>query len=101
LWLVLLAVRSVLALTRPPAPWWAGVSLPTALLVGAVLVGALLALLSRSVGRTGAVQRRRRAESRLLNGVEQVADRSVLAPVEAELERHERARAALSRAAGE
>ena len=101
MWLLLLAVRSVLALTRPPTPSWAGASLPTALLVGGVLLGALLAVLSRSVWRAGAVLRRRRAESQLRSAVEDVADRWVIAPVEAELERHERARAALSRASGE
>jgi hypothetical protein len=45
--------------------------------------------------------RRKRAESRLRAGIESVADRLVIAPVEAELQRHERARDALSRAAGE
>jgi hypothetical protein len=58
-------------------------------------------VVGRSVGRTEAVLRRERAESRLRAGVESVADRFVIGPVEAELQRHERARDALSRASGE
>jgi hypothetical protein len=78
-----------------------GAALPAALLVAGVLVGVLLALRGRSSGRAGAVLARRQAESRLQAGVESVADRLVIGPVEAELQRHERARDALSRAAGE
>ena len=76
-------------------------TLPTGLLVGGVLVGVLLAALGRFIGRAGATLRRKRAESRLRAGIGSVADRLVIAPVEAELQRHEQAREALSRAAGE
>jgi 50S ribosome-binding GTPase len=78
-----------------------GAVLPAGLLVAGVLVGVLLALRGRSIGREGAVLARREAESRLRAGVESVADRLVIGPLEAELQRHERARDALSRAAGE
>lgn len=100
-WLLLFAVGSDLGLADISMPSWHGVALPTAMLVGGVLLGALLAVLGRWVGRAGAVARRTRAESRLRAGIESVADRLVIAPVEAELERHERARVALSRATGE
>jgi len=66
-----------------------------------VLVGVLLALWGRSIGRAGAIEARGQAESRLRAGVESVADRLVIGPVAAEVQRHERARDALSRAAGE
>jgi hypothetical protein len=75
--------------------------LPAVLLVAAVLVGVLLALRGRSIGRAGAEVARQQAESRLRAGVESVADRLVIGPVQAELQRHELARDALSRAAGE
>jgi GTP-binding protein EngB required for normal cell division len=100
-WLLLSAVGSGLGVADISVPAWHGVALPTALLVGGVLLGALLAVLGRWVGRAGAAVRRTRAESRLRAGTESVADRLVIAPVEAELERHERARDALSRATGE
>ena len=100
-WLLLLAFGSYLRLPDPSTPSWRGVTLPTGLLVGGVLVGVLLAALGRFIGRAGAALRRKRAESRLRAGIESVADRLVIAPVEAELQRHEQAREALSRAAGE
>jgi hypothetical protein len=53
------------------------------------------------MARAGAVLRRDRAQSRLRSGIESVAERLVIAPVETELARHERARDALSRASGE
>jgi hypothetical protein len=100
-WLLLLAFASYLRLPEPSTPTWRGVALPTALLIGGVLLGLLLAALGRYVGRAGAALGRKRAESRLRAGIESVADRLVIAPAEAELQRHERARDALSRAAGE
>ena len=98
-WLLLTTFGSDLGL-RDRSTASVGV-LPIVLLVAGVLAGVLLALLGRSVGRAGAVLARKRAESRLRAGVESVADRLVIGPVEAELQRHERARDALSRAAGE
>ena len=101
LWLLVVAVGSNVGVPDASAPSWQGVSLPTVLLVGGLVLGAVIAVLGRSVGRTEAVLRRDRAESRLRAGVESVADRLVIGPVQAELQRHESARDALSRAAGE
>jgi hypothetical protein len=42
--------------------------------------------------------RRKRAESRLRSAIEKVADELMLAPLEAELGRHQQAREALERA---
>jgi GTP-binding protein EngB required for normal cell division len=100
-WLLVLAFGSYLRLPDATTPAWHGVSLPTALLVGGVLLGLLLAMVGRSLARASAGLRRTRAESRLRTGIESVADTLVIAPVQAELARHERAREALSRAAGE
>jgi hypothetical protein len=74
------------------------VAVPTLLLVGGVVLGLLLALVARLVAGGGAVVRRRRAESRLRGAIEGVADTLMLAPVTAELDRHQRAREALDRA---
>jgi hypothetical protein len=100
-WLLVLAFGSYLRLPDPSTPDWHGLSLPTALLVGGVLLGLLLAFVGRSLARGSASLRRKRAESRLRAGIESVADTFVIRPVQAELARHERAREALSRAAGE
>jgi hypothetical protein len=63
------------------------------------VIGLLLAFLGRLLARGGALARRRRAESRLRSAIEVVADRLVIEPVQAELDRHARARDALTRAA--
>jgi predicted GTPase len=98
-WLLALAFGSYLRLPEPPTPDLYGVPLPTALLVGGLLLGWLLAVVGRSVAAGGAAVRRRRAESRLRSAIEKVAVELMLAPVEAELDRHRRARDALDRAA--
>ncbi|MEO7980045.1 MAG: GTPase [Sporichthyaceae bacterium] len=97
-WLLVLAFGSYLRLPDPPTPDVGGVALPTMLLVGGVVLGLLLAWLGRLLVRGGALARRRRAESRLRAAIEQVADELMLGPVEAELQRHARARLALDRA---
>ncbi len=97
-WLLVLAFGSYLRLPDPPTPDVGGVALPTMLLVGGVVLGLLLAWLGRLLVRGGALARRRRAESRLRTAIEQVADELMLGPVEAELQRHARARLALDRA---
>lgn len=98
LWLALLAWGSYLRLPDPPTPEFYGFALPAVLLVGGVLVGILLALMSRSIAAAGARARRRRAESRLRSAIERVADELMVAPVEQELNRHRKARSALQRA---
>jgi predicted GTPase len=98
LWLLGLGLGSFLRLPDLPTPEVAGITVPTLLLVGGVLLGLLLAAGGRLLVRGGAVSRRRRAESRLRAAIEQVADELMLDPVEAELARHARARLALERA---
>jgi hypothetical protein len=98
LWLLLLAFGSYLRLPDPPTPELFGIAVPTLLLLGGVLLGLLLAFVGRLMVRGGALARRRRAEARLRSAIEQVADELMLGPVEAELARHGRARAALDRA---
>ena len=97
-WLAVLGFGSYLRLPEPPTPEWRGFSVPTLLLVGGVVLGLVLSVVGRWVARAGAKARRRRAEARLRSGIEEVADRLVLGPVEAELARHGAARSALERA---
>jgi GTP-binding protein EngB required for normal cell division len=97
-WLALLGFGSYLRLPDPPTPEWRGLAVPTLLLVGGVVLGLLLASVGRLVAAAGAVRRRRRAETRLRAAIADVADREVLAPVEAELARHDVARDAVDRA---
>jgi energy-coupling factor transporter ATP-binding protein EcfA2 len=85
LWLVGLYALTVLRLPQPEPPLVGLVPLPTALLIGGLVVGLLLALLARALAEVGARRRRARAEARLRDAVAQVADALVLTPVRAEL----------------
>jgi hypothetical protein len=75
----------VLRLPEPEPPTIGLLPLPTALLIGGLLAGLLLALLARALAVAGARRRRAGAEARLRAAVAQVADALVLTPVRAEL----------------
>lgn len=89
LWLVALAALGYLQLDEAvPTPDIAGIPLPTALLAGGLLAGALLALLARVTNRSGARRRARRARRTLHEGITKVSGELVLAPLQAELDTH-------------
>jgi GTP-binding protein EngB required for normal cell division len=79
----------------------AGVPVPTWLLLGGVVAGLVLALLSRLVNAVGARRRTRAAQRTLAPGIESVADALVVAPVEGELDVYERLRQSLETASTE
>ncbi len=101
LWLVgasLLPTFGMPALLIPrvesgPLEGWA---IPTLVIIGAVLVGVLLGLVSGALSAVTAAARRRRARRRLLASVDDVVQRDVVAPVDAELERAQSVSAALA-----
>ena len=98
LWLAALAVLGYLQVPAPATPRYHGFPLPTILLVGGVLAGVLLALLSRAVVGLSARARARAAERRLRAAIGEVTDRLVVQPVEAELEAYRATRAGLAAA---
>ena len=105
LWLVGLYALTLLRLPDPGTPElepWPGfeVPLPTALLLGGLLLGLLVGLLARLCAAVGARRRRARAEERLDAAVAQVADELVLAPVTAELTAYAELREAVTALAG-
>jgi energy-coupling factor transporter ATP-binding protein EcfA2 len=81
-----------------PLPRVQGIPLPTLLLVGGLLAGALLALVARPLVRWGARRRGRAVRRRLTDRVQDVADAEVLEPLEAAREDHRRFCAAVGRA---
>jgi hypothetical protein len=91
IWLGVLAGFGLLRIPEPPTPEVAGWPVPTLLVVGGAAVGLLLSVLVRPLIAVGARRRRRRAAARLNAGVQEVADRQVLAAVAAELERYREA----------
>jgi GTP-binding protein EngB required for normal cell division len=99
-WLGTLAVMGFLKVPQPDTAKYAGVPIPTWLLVGGVVLGVLLALLCRVLIGIGARSRARRAERRLREAVAEVVDELVMVPMNAELAAYERAREGLQRALG-
>ncbi|MGY1640272.1 GTPase [Geodermatophilus sp. SYSU D00703] len=99
LWLLGLVVLGLLQLDDVvPLPRVEGLPLPTLLLVGGLLAGALLALVARPFVRLRARRRARRAEQRLRAAVDVVAQEEVLGPMAEVREDHDRFCAAVTRA---
>ncbi|WP_129338485.1 GTPase [Cellulomonas endophytica] len=98
-WLGALAGAAYLQLPVPRTPEWGPLPVPTALVAGGVLVGLLLALLSALLARVGARRRAARARRRLRTAVAGVAERLVVEPVAADLDRLRRCRDRASEAA--
>ncbi|GEC18913.1 hypothetical protein PHY01_11960 [Pseudonocardia hydrocarbonoxydans] len=84
-WLAGLYLLTLLRLPEPPTPMVGPVPLPTALLLGGLLAGLLLALVARGLAGIGARRRRARVQRRLDDAVARVAGDLVVAPVTAEL----------------
>ena len=80
-------------------PTWGFLPIPFVLLVGGLLAGLLLALVSRWLARIGARRRGRVMDKRLRGSIEGVAQAEVVLPVERVLQRHAATRVALNSAA--
>jgi energy-coupling factor transporter ATP-binding protein EcfA2 len=97
-WLGVRLLFSALALGDVVTPKVGRVPVPTALLIGGLLAGLLIAVLTRPLADAGARRARRRATARLRSSVDAVAEELVIEPVRAMLRRYSRARDALARA---
>lgn len=98
LWLVLLGASGFLQFDLE-VPNWGPLPIPVVMLGGGVLLGLLLALVSRALARVGARRRRAAIESRLAKAVADVAHEHVSTPVTAVLDRHKQTRQQLHAAA--
>ena len=97
-WLALnFLLTAYLALPALPVPMVGRLGLPTVLALGGLAGGVLLALVSRIGVEVGASAKAHAARTALRRAVSQVTRTAALEPVEAELERREVAREALSR----
>ena len=99
-WLGSAFVLAYLQLPPLPRVAWHGFPVPTLLVVGGVVAGLLLAGLSRIGVEVGARRRSRQARHSLRAAIARVSDELVLAPVQTELDRCQRAGEALSTARG-
>ena len=98
LWLAGLAVMGYLQLPAPGMPSWQGLPVPTLMLLGGVVVGVALALLSRVFVSVSARSKARTAERRLRSAIEDVTERLVVEPIEAEVEAYRTTRDGLAAA---
>ena len=87
IWLVVLAVLGWLQLQVDP-PGVGRLALPFLLLAGGLLVGFLLSLLARAIGRVGGRRRKALVARRLRESVAGVARERLVAPVQEVLDRH-------------
>jgi energy-coupling factor transporter ATP-binding protein EcfA2 len=87
-WLAALAVVGWLRLPEIGTPDWGPLPVPTALLLGGVLLGVLLAVGSRIAASIGANRRADVVRRKLGAAVATAADEIVVAPVEAEIDRY-------------
>ncbi|GIJ00328.1 50S ribosome-binding GTPase [Sediminihabitans luteus] len=93
-WLGAIAVAGYLQLPDLPVPRWGDLPVPTALALGALVAGILLALVSRALASIGARHRATQARRRLREAVGRVGDEFVRLPIDGELARLARCRTA-------
>ncbi len=86
-WLAVLAVLNALQL-HVDAPSIGRLAYPLLLLAGGLLLGFLLSLVARAIGRVGGRRRKALVASRLREAVSQVARDRLVAPVQDVLDRH-------------
>ncbi len=98
-WLGVLAGFDALRLPLAEPPAWGRVPVPTALVVGGIALGLLVAGLARVAAALGARRRARRVTAALRAAVAEVADRLVVAPVAEVADLLARCRSAAARAA--
>ena len=98
-WVLVLMLLGWLQFPSIETPMWGPLPWPFVLLVGGLLAGLLLALVSRFLAGIGARRRAAVIDGRLRASIATVADERILAPVAAILERHRETRQHLDDAA--
>jgi predicted GTPase len=98
-WFLVLMLLGWLQVPSIETPMWGPLPWPFVLLVGGVLAGLLLALVSRFLAGIGARRRGAVINGRLRDSISAVADDRILAPVTAILQRHRETRQHLESAA--
>jgi GTP-binding protein EngB required for normal cell division len=99
-WLVGQGAAGALSASVPQPPRVAGMAVPAVMLIGGVVLGVLLALLTRVLVRRSARARALRAQTRLHEAVDSVIGELVVAPIEVELDAYRTTREGILRAQG-
>jgi len=100
LWLAALWVAGLAQIPTPDTPTLGILPVPLVMLVGGVLLGLLLGVVSRWWARIGARRRTAMIGKRLTEAVAKVADERIVIPILEVLDRHRETRQHLDRAAG-
>ncbi|HEX6248460.1 MAG TPA: GTPase [Nocardioidaceae bacterium] len=98
LWLAGLAIMGYLQLPEPTTPDYQGLPVPTLMLLGGIVVGVVLALMSRVFAAVAARRKARSADRRLRAAIGQVTEELVIEPIEAEIDAYRRTRDGLEAA---
>jgi len=85
LWLAGLAFMAYLQMPTPGTPEYRGFPVPTLMLLGGVLAGVVVAMLSRLLSSLAARRRARSADRRLRAAISEVTEQLVIEPIEAEI----------------
>jgi hypothetical protein len=88
IWLAILVVLGWLQLSPGQAPGLGPLPYPFLLLAGGLLIGSLVSLVARAIGRIGAQRRKVLVEARLRDSVGKVVRDRLVAPVQQVLDRH-------------
>lgn len=94
-WLLVDLVLAYLQMPPLPAVRWHRFPMPTCLVVAGAACGVVVGLVSRAAVEVSARHRGHTVRARLVDSVEEVAERLVIAPVEDELHRRNEARGVL------
>ncbi len=94
-WLGGLYVMDYLRMPPPTTPMLWEIPWPSALIIGGLVLGALVALVSMAFARVGATRKARRVTGRLREAVARAVERQLVAPLRTELEDYEYFRSAL------
>jgi len=97
-WLIVLMVLGWLQLPTVDTPTLGPLPYPSLLLVGGLLAGYLMSLLTRAFGRVSSRRRKALVAGRLRESVQQVAREQLVSPVQEILDRHRMTREHLDRA---
>lgn len=97
-WLALLAFGAYLRLPEVPTPTYEGIPVPTGLLIGGLIIGLLLAIVTQRLAAIGASRRAARVHKSATEAVDRVARDLVIEPMQHELDARNELRALLVRA---
>lgn len=94
-WLLMLLVADIAGFNVATSKSYGGIPAPTLLLIGGVVLGIALSVLSRFAARISGANKAKRADRLLRSAIGEVAQKQVVEPIEVELDAYSRHRAGL------